>query len=76
MHHVGHQVVRGALLVLGPHLLCQEVAKLNVAHWKVHNGWIFLHKESVLGKPLDVENDEPADFPFYQMLRPPSTSPR
>merc|ERR1719398_476870 len=53
MDNVGHQVVGGSIFVLCLHLFRQQISKFNAFDWKVDNGGVLLHKEGVLGEPLE-----------------------
>ena len=42
------------------HLVREQITELDALDGKVDNGRILLHKESVLGEPLDIQDDEPS----------------
>ena len=56
---IGYQIVTCAgslILFLG--LGSQKISKVNTLDGKVDNSWILLHKESVFGEALHIQNDE------------------
>ena len=59
MDNIGYQVVGGSVSVLILHVIGQKVSKLNVTQGKIDYCRIFLNKEIVFGKPLNVQNDVP-----------------
>ena len=49
-------------------LFRQQISKFNTFDWKVDNSRVLLHKEGVLGEPLDVEDDEAGQLDQLKLL--------